>query len=63
MARGQSRYVCQHCGATSRKWSGRCESCGVWNAVVEEVRNEAAPRGLGKAKGRAVELAGLYGAT
>ncbi len=63
MARGQSRYVCQHCGATSRKWSGRCESCGEWNAVVEEVRSEAAPRGLGKGKGRAVELAGLDGAT
>jgi DNA repair protein RadA/Sms len=29
-------YVCQSCGASHGKWSGRCESCGGWNSLVEE---------------------------
>ncbi len=29
-------FSCQQCGATSSKWTGRCESCGEWNSLVEE---------------------------
>jgi len=29
-------FVCQNCGAASARWTGRCEACGVWNALVEE---------------------------
>ena len=29
-------FVCQSCGAQSRKWLGRCAECGEWNALVEE---------------------------
>ncbi len=29
-------YVCQSCGVSHGKWSGRCESCGGWNSLVEE---------------------------
>ena len=29
-------FVCQSCGAASARWTGRCEACGVWNALVEE---------------------------
>ena len=29
-------FVCQTCGAQSRKWLGRCADCGEWNSVVEE---------------------------
>ncbi|HEY1615219.1 MAG TPA: DNA repair protein RadA [Rhizomicrobium sp.] len=36
MARGQASFVCQSCGAASAKWSGKCESCGGWNTIVEE---------------------------
>ena len=63
VARDHGHYVCQQCGATSRKWSGRCESCGDWNSIVEEAAVEAAPRGLGRGKGRRIELAGMQGAT
>jgi DNA repair protein RadA/Sms len=54
------RYVCQACGATGPKWSGRCESCGEWNTILEEIveaRPGPAPRG---AKGK-LELVGLAG--
>ncbi len=31
-----SIFVCQHCGASSPKWMGRCAECGAWNSLVEE---------------------------
>ena len=43
MARSQTNYVCQACGAVSAKWSGRCEACAAWNTIVEE--KAAAPLG------------------
>jgi DNA repair protein RadA/Sms len=55
------RYVCQECGATHGKWAGRCESCGGWNSVVEELSRESAPKGLGKGAGRKIELVPLQG--
>ncbi len=36
MAKTQSTYVCQNCGAESVKWLGRCPACGEWNTYVEE---------------------------
>src|SRR5208282_3725472 len=39
------------CGAVHSKWSGKCEDCGGWNTIAEEVMRTA-PRGLGGAKGR-----------
>ena len=52
MAKLQPRYVCQNCGASQTKWSGRCESCGAWNSITEEALREAAPGGLGSGGGR-----------
>ncbi|MBI4542553.1 MAG: DNA repair protein RadA [Gemmatimonadetes bacterium] len=33
----RSVYRCTSCGADQPKWSGRCEACGEWNSLVEEV--------------------------
>ncbi len=63
MARSATRYVCQECGAAQPKWTGKCEACGGWNTLVEEVPAEAAPRGLGRRRGRPLELATLAGPT
>ncbi len=38
MARKQTIFTCQECGATSPKWMGRCPDCETWGSVVEEVR-------------------------
>jgi len=63
MAKAAPRYVCQACGATHNKWSGRCEACGAWNSITEEAPREAAPKGLGGgAKGRKLDFVGLTGA-
>jgi DNA repair protein RadA/Sms len=36
MVKGKTQFVCQQCGASYSKWSGRCENCGNWNTLVEE---------------------------
>ncbi len=47
MARAQSRYVCQACGAAVLRWEGQCRSCGAWNTLVETViREETRPRAV-----------------
>lgn len=36
MVKSKVQFVCQQCGASYGKWSGRCENCGQWNTLVEE---------------------------
>ena len=31
-----TQFVCQQCGATYSKWTGRCENCGAWNSLLEQ---------------------------
>jgi len=60
MARSQNSFVCQSCGATAAKWSGKCEACGSWNTIAEE--RALAPAGAAArkaARGRAVALEDL----
>jgi len=66
MARAQSQYVCQDCGAVHARWVGKCTACEAWNSLIEEAGAGAlAPPGTPKAvtKGKAVELEGLIGDT
>ena len=37
MVKAKSRYICQNCGASYVKWAGRCENCGEWNTLLEQV--------------------------
>jgi DNA repair protein RadA/Sms len=37
MVKQKSRYVCQKCGVSYAKWAGRCENCGEWNTLLEQV--------------------------
>ena len=37
MAKAKSRFICQKCGASYAKWAGRCENCGEWNSLLEQV--------------------------
>ena len=36
-AKVKTAYRCTECGAESSKWQGRCDSCGEWNTLVEEM--------------------------
>lgn len=35
-AKSKSRFVCQNCGTSHSRWSGRCDNCGEWNTLVEQ---------------------------
>jgi len=35
--KSRSVYRCSECGADHPKWGGRCDACGAWNTLVEEV--------------------------
>ena len=37
MAKNRSHFICQNCGATYSKWAGKCDNCGEWNTLVEEI--------------------------
>ena len=60
MAKSTSRYVCQECGAVTAKWAGKCDACGAWNTLVEEVV-EAAPKGMKPGGGRRINFVELAG--
>jgi DNA repair protein RadA/Sms len=59
MARSQPGYACQACGAVHPKWTGRCDGCGAWNTLIEELPH-AAPGGA-KRGGRPLGFVGLAG--
>jgi DNA repair protein RadA/Sms len=63
MAKTHSHFVCQSCGTSSTKWSGRCDGCGEWNSIVEEATEAPASGAKGKAlpRGRVSRLVGLKG--
>ncbi|MCE2715693.1 MAG: DNA repair protein RadA [Pseudomonadota bacterium] len=37
MAKAAIRFICQSCGTSHNRWNGKCEGCGEWNTLVEEV--------------------------
>ena len=54
-------FICSACGATSTKWSGRCEACGEWNTIHEETPLSAGPasKSLGAKRGSSIPLTSL----
>ena len=37
MAKRTSEFVCSECGARFPKWAGKCQNCGEWNTLTEEL--------------------------
>ncbi|MCT4592118.1 MAG: DNA repair protein RadA [Candidatus Gracilibacteria bacterium] len=35
MKKSKTTWLCNSCGATFAKWSGKCEICGEWNTIQE----------------------------
>ncbi|WP_439634135.1 DNA repair protein RadA [Glycocaulis sp.] len=68
MARSDTVYVCQSCGAVHAKWAGRCDDCGSWNTLQEETQSAplgtqaSAPKRTGSRRAR-LELVDLGSAT
>lgn len=32
-----TKFVCQNCGASYTKWTGKCANCDEWNTLVEQI--------------------------
>jgi DNA repair protein RadA/Sms len=45
MAKNPVRYVCTNCGALALSWAGKCQQCGAWNTLQEELVIENTPGG------------------
>jgi DNA repair protein RadA/Sms len=37
VSKTKTTFFCQSCGAQAAKWVGKCNSCGEWNTLVEEI--------------------------
>ena len=56
MAKARTNYVCQQCGATHTKWSGRCDNCGEWNTLVEQAVQSLGKSSVAKASSAGTPL-------
>jgi len=65
MAKSKSQFVCQSCGTVHSRWQGRCEGCGEWNTIVEEMVDGGVGAGpkSAVAAGRPAQLVPLSGET
>jgi len=54
-------FTCTACGASFSKWSGRCEGCGEWNTIAQEVPLSSGPasKSLGAKRGTPITLTDL----
>jgi len=59
MAKSKTAYRCTECGTEYAKWQGRCDACGEWNTLVEEMvaAKPAASGGAARRAGGARSLA------
>ena len=56
MAKPSVRFVCTNCGAQYSAWAGRCNQCGEWNTLQEEVQiTQSSTGSIGRAKGTALQ--------
>ncbi|MCF6344302.1 MAG: DNA repair protein RadA [Devosiaceae bacterium] len=63
MPKNRSSFICQSCAAISTQWAGRCEACGEWNSIIEELQNTGVGSGpkATKASGKPAQLSSLSG--
>lgn len=60
MSKSSATFACAACGATYRKWAGRCESCGQWNTIHEEAPLSQGPGAKAlTARGKTIPLTDL----
>ena len=64
MVKSKANFVCNNCGATTSKWSGRCENCGEWNTIIEnpvapEIRNSKSAVVRSQFTGQILDYAGI----
>lgn len=56
MAKSKTAFVCQNCGSTYPKWTGRCDNCGEWNTLVEQAPAASGNSAVARSSGRALKV-------
>lgn len=56
MAKSRTQFACQNCGSQYPKWTGRCDNCGEWNTLVEQLQQASSGNSV-VAKSRGAPLA------
>jgi len=62
MARRETTFICQDCGAAYGRWQGKCDACGQWNTIAEESSASLQVSARAPRKGRLFALEPLAGA-
>lgn len=55
MAKQRTLFVCQNCGASYQKWTGRCENCGEWNTLVEQMPETVGKSAVSRSSGNVLK--------
>lgn len=53
MVKSKIQFVCQQCGASYAKWTGKCGNCGEWNSLVEQAVESVTEKKSALARGQA----------
>lgn len=61
MAKQHKTFSCQSCGSVYPRWMGKCDACGEWNTIIEEVEAAPIPKGMKPGRGVGLELVSLDG--
>lgn len=48
MVKTKTQFVCQNCGASYPKWTGKCDNCGEWNSLVEQAAQSVGKSAVAK---------------
>jgi len=48
MVKSKTSFICQNCGASYPKWTGKCDNCGQWNTFVEQASISAGKSAVSK---------------
>jgi DNA repair protein RadA/Sms len=51
MSKLKKKFVCNDCGSVYGRWAGKCDNCGEWDSIVEEVEKSSHKTNIKSLKG------------
>lgn len=55
MVKVRAKFVCQQCGASFPKWSGKCDNCDAWNSLLESAPEQTGKSVVARSAGQALK--------
>ncbi|MDR1300106.1 MAG: DNA repair protein RadA [Candidatus Nomurabacteria bacterium] len=56
MVKSRVKFVCQKCGESFSKWTGKCENCGAWNSLLESAPVVEGKSVVARSSGQALKV-------